>query len=111
MNDTLVSLQDTLVREHKRMRASLPTLPDADARQAVLREMAEITHRVQIVGGLLFARQSAQLDDAAAGVKSAAANLRKAVEQIKKVQEFLAAATDFLKVVDEAIDLAKTLVV
>jgi len=62
MNDALVSLQDLLVRQHRRLRDSLEATKNEGVRSALIREMGEITHRVQLVGGLLFAAQANQLD-------------------------------------------------
>lgn len=107
MNDSLRILQDTLVKQHKKLRDAIPGAADAAARQALLTEMSEITHRVQIVGSLLFKAQSQALSDKVAEVNKATRQVNAAIAQIQKLKDLLDAMSGFLTLVDEAIDLAK----
>lgn len=108
MNDDLIRLQDTLIREHKRLRERLRTLRDAEKIDAVVREMTEMNHRVQLVGGLLFAAGSEELGAKVALVSKSTRKLAAALKDLKDLSAFLDAAKGFLVLVDEAIDFAKT---
>lgn len=109
MNKTLADLQDRLVRLHKQLREQLKSTDDAAQRQALVTEMIEVTHRVQIVGGLLFAQESEELEAKVADVAKATRKVKDAIAEIKKLKDFLDTITAFLGLVDEALDLAKVL--
>lgn len=109
MNETLADLQDKLVRLHGKLRDQLAQTDDPAQRQALMNEMTEVTHRVQLVGSLLFAADAATLDEKVKEVSGATAKINKAVAQIKELQSFLDTMSDFLGLVDEAIDIAKGL--
>jgi hypothetical protein len=109
MNPALESIQDALMKQHRKLRDMIPTAPDAAARQALLTEMAEITHRIQITGSLLFSKQTKELDDKVGALKTATKDVNKAIADLKALKGFLDAMSKFLSVVDEAIDLAKKL--
>lgn len=107
MNETLISLQDRLIRLHRKLRDQLAETEDPDQRQALSNEMIEVTHRVQLVGGVLFAAQAAQLDDKVKEISAATRNVNAAIAQVAQLKDFLDTFSDFLGLVDEAIDLAK----
>lgn len=109
MNESLVALQDVLVKQHKRLRDAIPGAPDAAARQALLTEMAEITHRVQVTGALLFCRQSRQLAAKVDAIRKASVRVKEAIDEIASLTAFVGGIGVFLTLVDDAIDLAKTL--
>ena len=111
MNETLADLQDKLVRLHRKLRDQLAGTEDPVQRQLIVNEMFEVTHRVQLVGALLFAAESAELDAKVREISAATKKVNKAIAQIKKLQAFLDTLTDFLELVDEAIDLAKGLMI
>ena len=111
MNETLADLQDKLVLLHRKLRAQLAETEDPIQRQLIVNEMFEVTHRVQLVGALLFAAESAELDAKVREISAATKKVNKAIAQIKKLQAFLDTLTDFLGLVDEAIDLAKGLMI
>ncbi len=100
-------MQDRLVKTHGRLRERLRKENDPAARRAILNEMTEVMVRVQIVGSVLFAKQSLELDQKAAKVKSATAKVNKAIDSVKDLRELLDTISSFLALVDEVIDLAK----
>jgi hypothetical protein len=108
-NASLRELQATLVRQHNKLNGALDDVTDAPTAGAIVREMQEITHRITLSGQLLFARRSAQLQKKVDGVKKATARVNKALQTLENVQGLLDATTDLLTLVDDAIDLAKTL--
>jgi hypothetical protein len=111
MNETLADLQDKLMRLHRKLRDQLAETDDGARRRALLNEMVEVTHRIQVVGALLFAAESAALDDKVKEVSAATKKVNQAIAQIKQFQAFLDTLADFLGLVDEAIDLAKGLMI
>ena len=71
--------------------------------------MTEISHRVAIIGGLLFRKQADELDEKVAAVKKATRSVNAAIANFRDLQAFLGAFSEFLALVDEAIDLGKVL--
>ncbi len=111
MNTALLILQDTLAKQNKLVRERLVATDDAALAEALTNEMFEISHRIQLTGSLLFADQSKDLDDAVDAVKKGTAKVEKAIATIESVAKFLNTMSDFLALVDEALDLAKKLMV
>lgn len=109
MNQSLMVLQDTLVKQHRRLRDAIPGAPDAPARQALLTEMSEVTHRIQVVGALLFRGQTADLVAKVDAVRKATARVKQAIDRIEDLAAFVDGLGAFLALVDDAIDLAKKL--
>ena len=109
INPSLRELQALLVKQHSDLNRKLDDVTDAKVARAIVREMQEITHRITLVGQLLFAKQSAKLKEAVGAVKTAAAKVQQAIQKFANVQALLDATTDLLTLVDDAIDLAKTL--
>jgi len=107
VNMELVLMQDRLVKVHAKLREQLRDEDDGAVRQALLNEMTEVMVRVQLVGSVLFAEQSQELDESVAKVKAATTKVNKAIADMRSVRELLDAVSAFLGLVDEAIDLAK----
>ncbi len=107
-NESLRDLQSTLIRQLKNLDRSLDNVTDIERAQTITREMAEINHRIAIVGGLLFTSQAQELDDKLDAIKKASRKVNTAIANLQNVQAFLGAVSDFLGLVDEVIDLAKT---
>jgi len=108
-NDSMRDLQNTLVRQLKKLHDSLDDVTDADRADAIVREMQEVNHRIAMVGGLLFAAQANELDGKVAEVSKATRQVNAAIADLKDLQAFLDAMSEFLGLVDEAIDLAKAI--
>jgi hypothetical protein len=108
-NDSMRDLQNTLVRQLKKLHDSLDDVTDADRADAIVREMQEVNHRIAMVGGLLFAAQASELDGKVAEISKATRQVNAAIADLKDLQAFLDAMSEFLGLVDEAIDLAKAI--
>ena len=106
-NESMRDLQNTLLRQFKKLHDSLDDVTDADRADAIVREMQEVNHRIAMAGSLLFAAQAQELDGKVAEVGKATRKVNAAVADLKNLQAFLDAMTEFLGLVDEAIDLAK----
>ena len=111
MNPTLKQLHDLLLARHDALSSQLGREADPAKAKAILTEMQEVLHRIDLVQGLLFRKSSQDLDSCVAQIKQVDANLGKAIQSIKKVADLVKAMGEFLKVVDQAIDIAKTLAV
>ncbi len=108
-NESIRELQGLLVRQFKKLHDSLDDVEDADAAQAIVREMQEVNHRIALTGSLLFAAQAAELDDKVAAIGKATKKVNAAIAKIQNIQALLGAMSEFLGLVDEAIDFAKLL--
>ena len=71
--------------------------------------MQEVSHRITLTGDLLFAAQAQELDGKVADVTKATKKVNAAITDFKNVKAFLDAMSEFLALVDQAINLAKTL--
>ena len=109
MNTNLKQLHDLLLSQHAALSDKLGQETDPDRAQAILTEMQELLHRIDLTQGLLFAQTSSELDKAVKKVQQADAALTKALKKIKTVADLVAATSQFLTSVDAAIDIAKTL--
>ena len=52
-NESMRDLQDTLLRQFKKLHDSLDDVTDADKAKAIVLEMQEINHRIALAGSLL----------------------------------------------------------
>jgi len=108
-NDSIRELQSTLMDTLRKLDAKLDNVTDPDLAEQIVREMQEVSHRITLAGSLLFAAQAQELDDKVAGVTKGTKKVNAAIIKIKNVTAFLSAMSEFLALVDDAIDLAKTL--
>jgi hypothetical protein len=108
-NSSLTDLYNTLVKAHDQVNAQRVQTDDDDLRDAMLTEMMEITHRIDLVQAQLFTQESDAIDNGVAKVDAAKTDLDTALSKVNSLKSFVNSCTAFLKVVDTAIDLAKKL--
>jgi hypothetical protein len=108
-NASMRELQSTLMGVLNGLHESLDNVTDANVAQAIVREMQEVNHRLALVGGLLFAAQSKELDGKVAAVRNATTKVNATIAKFKNLAALLGAVSDFLGLVDQVIDLAKLL--
>ena len=108
VNRDLDQLHDLLVALNERLNNSLDTITDPDLARAVITEMREVVHRIDLVQSLLFAAASNRISAAVAKVKDANADLSASLATINNITGVVKTVSSFLTVVDKAIDLAKT---
>src|SRR5260370_584252 len=108
-NPSLTDLYNTLVEAHDQINTQRIKTEDDNLRDAMLMEMMEITHRIDLVQAQLFREVSDAIDKGVAKVNAAKADLDTALAKLKGLKDFINSCTAFLKVVDAAIDLAKKL--
>ena len=111
MNQTLQQIHSMLLAQHNALAQLLDSETDPDKARAILMEMQEILHRIDLVQNLLFTESSKQLDKTLHGIQQANDALTQSLDSIDDISSFLSASTKFLAAVDQAIDLAKTLTV
>jgi hypothetical protein len=108
-NQDLGQLHDLLIAAHRKLNDQLGTITDADLAQAVITQMGEVLHRVDLVQSLLFTAASDRITAAVAKVKDASDELTASLKAIDNAKTMVTTVSSFLTVVDKAIDLAKTL--
>lgn len=98
-----------LLARHTDLSQALDGVTDPAKAKAILMEMQEILHRIDLVQNLLFRQRSQELDATLAGITKANNALAKFIQSIDDLDAFLTASANFLKYADEAIDIAKSL--
>ena len=111
MNTSLKQLHDLLLTQHRVLSEKLGQETDPDKAQAILMEMQELLHRIDLVQDLLFRQTSAQLESAVSKVQKADGALTQALKNVSDATALITATGQFLTYVDAAIDIAKTLAV
>lgn len=111
MNETLQQIHNMLLTQHTALSKELEDVTDPAAAKTILTEMQEILHRIDLVQGLLFRESSQALDKTLDKINEANEELAKAIKSVEDVAGFLKSTSDFLRLVDKAIDIAKTLAV
>ena len=109
MNQDLQQLHDLLIAQHQTLSHKLDDVTDPDEAKAIVMEMQEILHRIDVVQGLLFRETTTALKNKLAKVDDADAELTEALQAAATAADVIKGISKFLTVVDQAIDLAKTL--
>lgn len=108
MNDTMKAIHGMLCAQHNALAKKLEDETDPAKAQAILTEMQEILHRINLIQRLLFIESSKNLDNMLDKITDASAALTEEIRKIGKVVDFVKGVSQFLSYVDKAIDLAKT---
>lgn len=108
MNDTMKEIHGLLCAQHNALAKELEDVTDSAKAQAILTEMQEILHRINLIQRLLFIKSSKTLDKMLGKITDASNALTKEIKKIDKVVDFVKGVSQFLSYVDKAIDLAKT---
>ena len=109
MNDDIKKLHETLMAQHQALYEKLDTITDPALAKAIVTELQEILHRVDVLQGLLFKQSSASLVRQVEKVEEADAALADALKSAESAADYITGVSKFLGFVDKAIDLAKTL--
>lgn len=108
-NTSLIALYKILRRAHDQLHERRSATGDPELADAMLTELREITHRIDLVQSQLFTDQSERIAKGVIKVEKANVELEGALKKVTRVRELVSACTSFLKVVDRVIDLAKTI--
>ena len=111
MNEPLKELRDLLFNQFDALSKKFDNTPDEAMSQAIITEMKEILHRVDLVQNLIMQKitDSLKLKAAIAEVKTASQKLSGKLKNISKIDGLVGIVTHFLVCVDNAIDIAKVL--
>ena len=110
-NSDLKTMHSDLIQLNQRLANSLNDIDDAKLARAVVTEMREVVHRIDLVQSLLFAAASRDISDAAMAVDAANQQALASLGQIKSITGVVTTVTGVLTLVDKAIDLAKTVAI
>lgn len=108
-NSDIETVQAELIKRFKQLLAVLDETTDPDLAQTIVTEIQEVNHRITLAGSRLFARQNEELSDKTAKVRASSAQAQKKLREFANAKDIMDAISGFLGIVDEAIDLAKTL--
>jgi len=111
MNKTLNQIHNLLIVQVSNLSDALSQTTDPDKAKQLLVEMQEVTHRVDISQNLLFAATSKELEALLPAIVAANKQLENSIHQIGQVATVINDTVELLKVVDQALDLAKALMV
>ena len=100
-----------LVKQVSNLSAALSNTTDPKIAKTLLLEMQEVTHRVDVSQNLMFAAETKELQSYLPNIQAASTALQKSLDQIGQDASIISETTKFLNVVDQALDLAKTLLV
>ncbi|HWW00222.1 MAG TPA: hypothetical protein VNZ64_11045 [Candidatus Acidoferrum sp.] len=109
MNQDLLQLHAQLLAQHQALYERLDEVTDATAAKIIITEMQEILHRIDLVEGLLFRQTTGALQESLQKVDAADTELTDALSSVNAAADIIAGVSKYLAVVDQAIDLAKTL--
>lgn len=109
MNEDLKKLHETLMAQHQALYDKLDSVTDPALARAIVTEMQEILHRIDLLQGLLFQQTTSGLSNSVQKVMTADSQLTDALETAESVTDLVKGVSQFLSMVDKAIDLAKTL--
>ena len=109
MNEDLLQLHAQLLAQHQALYEKLDEATDAADARTIVTEMQEILHRIDLVQGLLFRETTDALRSSLQKVDAADTELTEALSSVSAAADIVAGVSRYLAVVDQAIDLAKTL--
>src|SRR5262245_25774730 len=109
MNESLRDLQKLLAGRVQQLSKKLDDVTKPEEAETIIQEMQEFNHRVTLVGQLLFRQESQELDELVEKVRRDKSKVDSAIGEIEKLKSALDLISNFLALVDEAVDLAKSL--
>ena len=109
MNSNLRELQLILLDRVRLLSKQLDNVTDPDEAKKIIDEMQEFNHRVTLVGGMLFCQQSQELDNKIDAVRQEKSKVDRAIRDIDDLANMLQTVSNFLALVDQVINLGKTI--
>ncbi len=110
-NPTIQQIHDLLVARVQQLSQIMGTTTDPAAADKIVTEMQELVHRIDLSQTLIFTKGSDALTKSIDDINKANASLQSSINNIQNIAKFLNATTEFLKLVDQALDFAKTLAI
>ena len=109
MNQDLLQLHGQLLDQHQALYQKLDDVSDPATANTIITEMREILHRIDLVQSLLFRQSTSALRDSLQMVDAADSALTETLDSVTSAADIITGISKYLAVVDQAIDLAKTL--
>jgi hypothetical protein len=107
INPSLSELHETLVNQVQNLSQAMNNCADPAAVNSLAMEIAEVNHRVTVVGNLLLTQQSEEIDSQMGPIHEAVAAVQTALQDIQGLVNLLNAVTSLLTLVDKVVDAAK----
>lgn len=108
-NQDMTKLHGILIDFNRKLNKRLDKTTNIDDARRIVTEMREVVHRIDLVQSLLFTKAAKRVTAAVEDVNKANAKAVQSVATLKKIVDVVRTVTSFLTLVDDAIDLAKTL--
>jgi hypothetical protein len=108
-NKSILALYNSLSAQQAALSAAIQKATDPNVADALSTESYEILHRIVLAQNLLFQSDSAALQQSVTAVTNASGQLQSTITNIQNVSNVIGAVSSYLGLVDQAIDLAKTL--
>src|SRR5438552_1035885 len=103
MNKELQQLHELLIAQHQALFTKLDEASDVDEGKAILSDMQEILHRIDVLQGLLYRETTTALKNSLTKLDDADTELTKALKSAGTAAEIIKGVGKFLTVVDKAI--------
>jgi prophage DNA circulation protein len=106
-NSDLVALQKQLIALVDDLSRQQEEAQTIEAVKAISREIAEVNHRVTMVGQVVFTQRTEKIMTAIQAVRDGTKAVDDAIESSQKLNAFIKTITRFLGLVDKVVDVAK----
>jgi hypothetical protein len=108
-NPSLSALYQSLCSQQDLLSAAIQKTTDQKTADALSTENYEIMHRIVLTQNLLFAADSPALQADLQNIQTAAGQLKNTLANFQQAADVVNGVTQYLVLVDQALDLAKTL--
>jgi exonuclease VII small subunit len=109
MSDTLAQIEDKLTAQIDNLRKAFDAADDETVREQLAGQIEAMNERVLRIENMEFNQESAELDKSLSAIDASNVALDKSIRSIKSAADVVAKTADFLKYVDQAIEIAATL--
>ena len=109
-NPDLTAVHTSLIRMVSKLNDAIADAKTSSEVKVITDEIAELTGRVNAIGRQLLTQQTDQIAEASRNVLAQVPEIEAAIGQIEDLQAFVENVTSFLRVVDEAIGVAKLVI-
>jgi len=108
-NPDILAVYNSLCAQQDALSQTIQQTTDKKMADVISTEIQEVAHRIILTQNLLFLADAPQLSPLVKNIAAASQQLTTAISQIQQVTQFLNGVSSYLSLVDNAIDLAKTL--
>jgi hypothetical protein len=108
-NPDILAVYNSLCAQQDALSLAVQQTTDPKLAAVISTEIQEVAHRIILTQNLLFLADAPKLSPLVKNIGAASQQLTTAISQIQQVTQFLNGVSSYLSLVDQAIDLAKTL--